>query len=293
MKIIALLTALLVGAVAHAHDSTLEEELAQAREKMEEAAKIVATKARRIATEAKRAFSERAFLGVLIKDQDAEGVRIAGVSPDGGAEEAGLEADDVIVDINGVSLLGDDHPAELLHSVLDAVTPGDSVDLTVVRDGESLSFAVVTTPYLEHAGRQAFRLHDVIELLPDWPEVEVFSRVGATGGLRLVDIGEDLGAYFGVDAGVLVLDTPAKSELRPGDILKRIDGADVSSARQARRQLARQSEDAEVQVRRKNRNVTVTVAAAPRGRVVELDDDVDVNVDVIELRDGSSGKDEL
>ena len=48
---------------------------------------------------------------------------------------------------------------------------------------------------------------------------------------------------------MLVLDTPAKSELKPGDILKRIDGAAVSSARDAYRLLRRLEEDAQAEVR--------------------------------------------
>jgi len=58
------------------------------------------------------------------------------------------------------------------------------------------------------------------------------------GGLQLVDIGEDLGKYFGVDAGVLVLDVPPGSALKPGDILRRIDDADIGNAREAYRLLA-------------------------------------------------------
>ena len=81
------------------------------------------------------------------------------------------------------------------------------------------------------------------------------------GGLQFVDIGEDLGDYFGVDSGVLVLNAPGDSGLKPGDIVRRIDGADVASANEARRLLAATSgDDAEVEVRRKNRKVEVTAA---------------------------------
>ena len=86
------------------------------------------------------------------------------------------------------------------------------------------------------------------------------------GGLHLVDIGEDLGDYFGVDGGVLVLNVPGKSELKPGDIVRRIDGDDVGSSDEAYRLLAGSSdEDAELEVQRKNRKMALTVAkASPR-----------------------------
>ena len=70
--------------------------------------------------------------------------------------------------------------------------------------------------------------------------------------------------YFGVDGGVLVLTTPAGNELKPDDMLRRIDGADIASAAEAYRLLWRIAEDAEVEVRRKNRTLKVTMPAVER-----------------------------
>ena len=287
----------LVGGAAHAEEDAAaaeasayadvaqaEEQVAQARERLAEAAKDLAVAIR---AEHVVGRSDRAFLGVLLAEQGEDGIRVAGVSPGSGAEDAGLEADDVLVAINGESLVGDDEPIDILHEVLEGVDAGDAVEVVVLRDDETMPVEVVTTKHvfahrlddfdIDFSGRDFdsdFEWH-----METMPRVGVHMRRAGRGfrdhdGLRLADIGEDLGDYFGVDAGVLVLDTPAGSEFKPGDILKRIDGAAVSSSADAYRLLRRLEEDAEAEVRRKNREVMVGVSprsVRERHRVVVID----------------------
>lgn len=53
-------------------------------------------------------------------------------------------------------------------------------------------------------------------------------------GLNLASVDKDLGRYFGTDSGVLVLSIPeGMGGLRPGDVLKKVDGKTVSSPREA------------------------------------------------------------
>ena len=277
----------LVGAAeARAEESAQEEivveiekhdRVAAARDRVAEAAKELAAAVRANPRRAWRG-GDRAFLGVLIAEQGEEGIHVADVSPDSGAEDAGIEADDVIVAINGESLVGDDEPVDILYEILAQVDPGEAVDLVILRDDETMPVEVVTTE--PAVGVFARRFND-FDYEFDWrerrphrfqwrghPGVQWHGNRRAEGrdGLRLVDIGEDLGDYFGVDAGVLVLDTPARSAFKPGDILKRIDGAAVSSAADGYRLLRRLAEDAQAEVRRKNRKVMVGVSAsAPHG----------------------------
>lgn len=275
--------------------------LVEAEERLAEAAKAVADIA---AERAHKWRPKRAFLGVMIAPHEEDGIRVVGVSPDGGAEVAGLEVDDVIVAINEESLLGADLPIKILYDVLDDISPGDSVQLVVLRDGEEHRFDVATTTYVANSGMH-WRWQDWLEDF-DWPGkgfrwrdrdgwerhiddrgtgffvpgrsrvVEV--KAGWHGALKLVDIGEDLGDYFGVDAGVLVLDTPAGSELMPGDILKRIAGAAVSSSNDAYGLLGDLEAAAEAEVRRKNRKVMVNVEPrqadiVDRDITIELEDE--------------------
>ena len=288
----ALAVALAGTAVAHEEDA-----LAETRASLEDARARLAEAAREMAEATREQFvarSDRAMIGVLIADQGEQGVVVGGVTPDGGAEAAGVLADDVITGINGEPLTGLDRPGQRLREILNDVASGDPVNLVILRDGELSEVEVVTT--------KAYRG----DLVPhfdfdfDWlPRVDMPARVMSfrdrferrADDLKLVDIGEDLGDYFGVDAGVLVLDTPSNSDLRPGDILKRIDDADVGSSDEAYRLLAGDG-DAVVEVRRKNRSVDLTVAKhSRRGGVFVLrsrdggqdhEEEVEVEVDVEE-----------
>ena len=284
--------AVALGATAVAHE---DEALAETRAGLEDARARLAEAARQMAEATREQFvarSDRAMLGVLIADQDERGVVVGGVTPDGGAEAAGVLADDVITGINGEPLTGLDRPGERLRDILDDVASGDPVNLVILRDGELSDVEVVTT----NAYRADLVPHFDFDF--DWlPRVDIPGRVVALRDrferrdvdLKLADIGEDLGDYFGVDAGVLVLDTPTNSDLRPGDILKRIDDADIGSSEEAYRLLSGEGEAA-VEVRRKNRSMDLTVAKhSRRGGVFVLEsrdgggeheEDVEVHVEV-------------
>ena len=264
------LLAVVLATTGAAHE---EEMLAEERAKLSEARAKMAEAARELARATRDQFVARSdgpMLGVLIADQDERGVVVGGVTPDGGAEAAGIVADDIITGIDGEALTGMDRPIEKLRAILDGVESGDPVTLVVLRDGELSEVDVVTTT--------AYRGDLVPRFDFDWLQRADFpGRVAALrsrlerepdeGGLKLADIGEDLGDYFGVDAGVLVLNTPAGSDLRPGDIVRRVDGADVGSSDEAYR-LLRGDGDAAVEVRRKNRSTEVVVARQPhRGGV--------------------------
>ena len=237
-----------------AAEDVLAERFDAAEQRLAEAAKDLAAAWK---TRLSERDTDRAFLGVLIAEQDERGIHVAGLSPDGGAERAGLLPDDVIVAINGESLRGERRPLGHLHRVLKEVEPGTSVAVAVVRDGEELDFDVITAPAVSANWLDGLLEHEWVDRAR-WRGPHGHRRAG----LKLVDIGEDLGDYFGVDAGVLVLDTPAESPLKPGDIVRRIAGAAVSSAEDAYQLLARLEAEAEGEVRRKNRNITVTLAPA-------------------------------
>ena len=286
--------AVALTATAGAHE---DDTLAETRASLDDARARLAEAAREMAEATREQFvarSDRAMIGVLIADQDEQGVLVGGVTPDGGAEAAGIVIDDVITGINGEPLTGLDRPGQRLREILDDVASGDPVNLVILRDGELSEVEVVTT--------KAYRGDLVPRFDFDWlPRVDMPARVMGfrdrferrDNDLKLVDIGEDLGDYFGVDAGVLVLDTPTRSDLRPGDILKRIDDADVGSSDEAYRLLAGDGEAA-VEVRRKNRSVDVTVAKHSRRPGVfvlrsrdggEEHEEVQVEVDVVDVEE--------
>ena len=206
---------------------------------------------------------DNAMLGVVIHDHD-DGVHVAAVTPDSGAEAAGILADDVIVAINGKVLATQAHPGRSLREAMAEVEAGEKVAIAFVRDGEEHDVDVVATARAHPARSMRWRMAGPV----DSNAIHFFGGPGrhmerrihrAHPELELVDIGEDLGKYFGVDSGVLVLDTPPGSNLKPGDILRRVDDADIRNADEAYRLLADLDEDGTASIRRENRSRNVKV----------------------------------
>lgn len=82
---------------------------------------------------------ERAVLGIFgFSAAGGQGVRIAQVVPDSGAEQAGLRTGDLVVDIEGNSISS----MEDLTRTIEGLEPGDQVTVTYERDGQSDSAEV-------------------------------------------------------------------------------------------------------------------------------------------------------
>ncbi|HSK06780.1 MAG TPA: trypsin-like peptidase domain-containing protein [Acidimicrobiia bacterium] len=81
-----------------------------------------------------------AFLGVNLGrvDSGPAGAVITSVNPGSAAEQAGLEVDDLVIEIDGSPV---QRPADLAAQV-QTHQPGDTVEIVVVRDDEELAFSV-------------------------------------------------------------------------------------------------------------------------------------------------------
>ena len=84
---------------------------------------------------------ETAFLGVEGEASSGAraGARITVVTPGTGAADAGLEVDDVVIGFAGVDVFG----IVDLAAQVRTHQPGDSVELTLIRDGEEITLEVV------------------------------------------------------------------------------------------------------------------------------------------------------
>lgn len=152
---VALAMALVAGAATAAdppRDAGAEKALAQAREELRRAAERVAELSRdnahiaRLARERAVQVRNRAVIGVLLAPDDREGVRITGVTPDGGAAKAGLKSGDRLTSVDGVQILGSDGALRLdnARKLLGGIEAGKQVRLGYVREGRDAS--VVVTP---------------------------------------------------------------------------------------------------------------------------------------------------
>ena len=76
------------------------------------------------------------FLGVAIEDRDdgGAGAVIAEVTPDGPADQAGVEVGDVVIEAGGRPVGGQ---GGLIAAIRDG-RPGEPLTFTVLRDGERL-----------------------------------------------------------------------------------------------------------------------------------------------------------
>lgn len=140
-----------VRAAREAEKERAREELSRAHRELREAQREVArahaelarSETYRVMTRVSSA-GDRPVIGVVLGDASAEGVELIGVSPDGPAEAAGIQAGDVMVAIQGVELAGNEEDAKsAVFEVMEVTKAGDAVEIVVDRDGQPMSFAVV------------------------------------------------------------------------------------------------------------------------------------------------------
>jgi serine protease Do len=222
-------------------------------------------------------------IGVTVRDVDRADVEreklpsMAGavideVERDSPAASAGFRAGDVVVAFDGEKV----RSARQFARLVEETPEGRDVTTTVVRGGTQHQLKV--TP--ESAARRgilrardltrdlrgfAFDLPDTLRVVPRpgrdllaVPRAERRGRLGVT----LQDLTDQLGEYFGVQAGVLVArveeGTPAKAAgLRAGDVITKIDGQEVRSSDALQRRLATLSGDVTITIVRERREQTV------------------------------------
>ena len=286
------------------YNEELEARLEEARKQLDEAARRLAELHERTFETGRQAhgqayalnFTKRAMLGVLLGGGDsADGVALVGVTPGSGAADAGLKSGDKLLVIGDVRL-DDDDGDEALSKFMKSVEPGESVALQYERDGELHDAVVITQTRSDHIAYilddKLSNLGNVFDFDFNWGDIGMLrQRVLSGKGPLLTDMNEDLGEYFGVDEGVLVLEAPEDSELKSGDVLLELDGQAPESARDARRTIARAKSDIDAQIMRKQRKRNVKVAprsfmigALPHGdhvRVIRIEKDGNGEIEVI------------
>ena len=273
------------------------EVMAHAREEMEKAAREMARLGKELAAEVVFRIRDRqpkAMLGINLQSSDgkgADGVEVAGVSSDGPAAKAGLQAGDVLVEIDGNSLKGDDDNSSIgkLTGYMKDVEPGQKVTVDYLRDGKPYSVVIETTEFKSlHFSNFAFDFDfsDMAESLADLKNLGEHQRFefvipggalaphmprgprqlyafgghwnhGALGDMEMVSLTPELGEYFGTKKGLLVVRAPKNEDidLRDGDIILKIGDREPSSPGQLFRIIGsyEPGETVELQVMRKKK----------------------------------------
>jgi len=155
---------------------------------------------------------QRGLLGIIILNVDAqlskeynlhvvEGVYVAEVNKNSGAEEAGIKAKDVIIAIDGQKVRNTSRLQELV-----AVhRPGDKVAVLLLRDGEE--------KYIEATLRNTGGTTAIVErvsttnidgaVFEEVSQIEQ-NRLDIDGGVKLIDIGDGKWANAGIEEGFII-----------------------------------------------------------------------------------------
>jgi S1-C subfamily serine protease len=269
----------------------LERRLEAARARLEDAAREVADLSQQLSGPAMHDLligemfgGHGAILGINIGprgDAKVAGVYVAGVTPGGPADQAGLRTGDVIVALDGKKLGAEadsDPNRELIERMRD-VKPGDKVRIQYQRDGKTATAEVTTrgsdprmfgwrgTP----EGGWRMPVPPGAPGAPGEPGKFVYFNhfMDRFGDMELVTLTPKLGAYFGTDRGVLVVSAPSPElKLEEGDVITAIDGRQPQSGAHALRILRSYQPGEKLKLSilrmRKARTLEVTMPDRPR-----------------------------
>lgn len=289
------------GEAPEAVSSELEQRLAEARRQLDDAAQKLAELNREKYSRSPKN-PRKAMLGILIDDNGSRGkLRLTGITPGGGAEEAGLKPGDKIVKLNGVPLgKPGASPLGNLTREMKQVAAGETVTVVYERDGDEYPATIRTRGHEKEVTATMEALKDRFGIDVDLEGLEEGIAAAAQsvamsaaalgtsgmnmGGMqtqvidlsreqpRLIDLDENLGGYFGVDAGVLVIDAPQGSaELRNGDVLLSLDDQPVTDATLAQALIAKaESGTLAAKVRRQGREQRITLDAGAFNEVEKV-----------------------
>ena len=221
---------------------------------------------------------EDAWLGVVLQplsdelkdamdiDGDIRGVLVSDVVGDSPADESGLEDGDVIIAI-------DDEETGTVKGLVRAIraySPGDEVEVVVLRDGDRKRTLKVELGERDEDKIVGLDLDLDLDMIPEMGRAfkDWMGEPQGFLGVRIQNVSGDLGEYFDVDEdeGVLVLevteDSPAEGAgIKAGDVILEYDGKEVSDADRLVKYVrdSDPGEEVELKIKRKRRTQTVDV----------------------------------
>lgn len=237
----------------------------------------------------------RGKMGITVsiepEPSDSIGALVDAVTPASPASRAGIRAGDVIVTLNGRSLVnaaretGRPTPGIVLVELATQLKVGDTARVDYRRGPERRRASMVLEQmpmFMDEPWNPDFqyKMRMGTEIGPDFffdsggppfltqntPGGIIFLRT-PVADLELAPMNPALGQYFGVAEGVLVINAPEGSQLnlRPGDVVLAVDGRKVLTPNQMFRVLLSYEggEDLKFDVMRMKRRESFTGSMAP------------------------------
>lgn len=207
--------------------------------------------------EMRRAGMTQVGIGVVLApDTDGKGAKLAAVSPNGPAKNAGLQTGDVITAVNGKAV----SDVAQTRAALSGLKEGQAVSIGYSRAGKAatanLKAASIVPQMVINRERRGMD--------NDGRGKHGFAFATRWHGLNMAELNPQLGRYFGASAGVLVLSPKADfPQLQAGDVIVKVDGKAVSSARDVLQAMRGKAEGSQVTLDilrdRKTQRVIVSV----------------------------------
>ncbi|MBL4745087.1 MAG: trypsin-like peptidase domain-containing protein [Flavobacteriaceae bacterium] len=151
---------------------------------------------------------QRAMIGISYSIKgahDFEGVKIGEITPDGGADMAGLHKGDVITKINEVKI----SEFSDLSGQLSAKRPGDNLEVTFSRNGKEMTRTVTLT-------KNNFKELKVLGLILKDLEPQEASKYQLNGGAKIASVSNRDLLNLGVEKGFIIVKIN-KKEVRNAD----------------------------------------------------------------------------
>jgi len=178
----------------------------------------------------------RGYLGVALSDIPADmkdelkatqGILIRSVERGTPAEKAGIEAGDVVVEVDGTPVRNESHFREMIADK----GPGATVTLKILRDGKPMTVRATLGVHPEDVEEQR-EVH-----AESSREQSILERLGITAGEIPTALQRELGSVQGVYVQRVASDSPAADELQAGDVILAVNRTPVKTVAELERAL--------------------------------------------------------
>ena len=199
-----------------------------------------------------------------LKVSPVRGVVVTEVLADGPAAKAGLQKDDVVVQYDGQTVEG----TVQLRRLVRETPPGRNVNMTVMRGGQEKRLTIQVGNSARNMGIELRQMEPLRDFNFKFDMPEMFAGMTPVLGIEAEEVSGQLGQYFHVpgNEGVLVREVSsgtaaAQAGLKAGDVITKVDGVEVRTVDELRRELREKREKKSVPliVVRNGSQVTINV----------------------------------